>query len=92
MFKDSDNSGSGELKMDQVRDIYLNYLGKFAEKEEVEQLLSECPERRLGWVNYTTFVHKNSDKQIAHCKLKVRNVFKAYDQKRTSIEYFGQAA
>jgi Ca2+-binding EF-hand superfamily protein len=75
-----------------MRDIYANYCGKFAEKEEIERILNECPERRLGWVSYTTFVQKKSESQIAMCKLKVRNVFKVYDQKRTGIEYFSQAA
>jgi Ca2+-binding EF-hand superfamily protein len=56
LFRDVDNNNSGDLKIDQIKDTYMSYCGKFADKEEIDKILSHCTVKKLGSISYTQFV------------------------------------
>jgi len=42
VFRTKDPNGVGDLKMDQIREAYSEYCGRFVEKDEIDKLLENC--------------------------------------------------
>lgn len=84
MFLTKDQTGEGDLKMDQIRDTYTEFCGRFVEKEEIDSILEKCNVQvhKRGLVKYSQFVQIKSRKAIDACKAKIRRDFQQYDEKR----------
>ncbi|CDW71305.1 protein kinase domain containing protein [Stylonychia lemnae] len=84
VFRTKDPSGLGDLKMDQIREAYSEYCGRFVEKEEIDKLLENCTVfvSKGGSIKYSQFVQVKSKKAMEFQKNIVKKNFTMLDQKR----------
>ena len=55
VFLTKDQTGEGDLKMDQIRDAYTEFCGRFVEKEEIDSILEKCTVQvqKRGLIKYS---------------------------------------
>lgn len=59
MFSQQDENGSGDLKMDDIRQVYAHdYCAAIISREDIDSLLSKCTVQvnKRGMIRYTQFI------------------------------------
>jgi Ca2+-binding EF-hand superfamily protein len=77
MFLTKDPVGEGDLKMDQIREAYADYCGRFVERDEIDAILSGCTVQvnKRGLVKYSQFIQVRSRRLLEVSKKKIRQAF-----------------
>ena len=67
--------------MDQIREVYAEYCGRFIDKEDIDNILGGCTIQvnRGGTVKYAQFIQVKNRKELDHHKELIRKHFTFYD-------------
>ena len=84
VFKQKDESGEGNLRMDDIREAYTEYCGGLVEKNDIDAILSKCSIQvnKGGKVRYQQFIQVHLKKLLDTHKVKIRSCFAAFDEMR----------
>lgn len=66
LFDQKDTIGEGNLKMDQIREAYSEFCGRFVDKDEVDRIFEKCNVQvmKKGMIKFSEFVYVKSKKAI----------------------------
>ena len=88
VFKQKDEVGEGDLRMDDIRDAYAEYCSGIVEHEEIDSHLSKCTVQvnKKGLIRYNQYVQVVNKRASDSLKQKIRKAFNLFDEVRLTTQ------
>lgn len=86
-----DTIGEGHLRMDDLREAYYQYKGRYTDKDEIDAILMKCTisMAKKGMIQILQFVKIVSIKNLDQIKQRIKKAFAIYEERRAEVQDIG---